>query len=64
VQRDDDREDVVRNRLEVYREQTEPLVAFYEQRGQLRRIEAVGSVEEVTARALGTLEEAAGPATS
>jgi adenylate kinase len=63
-QRDDDREDVVRNRLEVYREQTEPLVAFYEQRGQLRRIEAVGSVEQVTARALETLERAAGPATS
>jgi adenylate kinase len=63
-QRDDDREDVVRNRLEVYREQTEPLVAFYEQRGQLRRIEAVGSVEQVTARALETLEQAAGPATS
>lgn len=63
-QRDDDREDVVRNRLEVYREQTEPLVVFYEQRGQLRRIEAVGSVEQVTARALQTLEQAAGPATS
>jgi adenylate kinase len=63
-QRDDDREDVVRNRLEVYREQTEPLVAFYEQRGQLRRIEAVGTVEDVTARAMEILEQAAGPPTS
>jgi adenylate kinase len=63
-QRADDREDVVRNRLEVYREQTEPLVDFYEQRGQLRRIEAVGSVEAVTARAMEILEQAAGPASS
>jgi adenylate kinase len=63
-QRDDDGEDVVRNRLEVYREQTEPLVAFYDQRGQLRRVEAVGSVEDVTARATEILEQAAGPATS
>jgi adenylate kinase len=61
-QRDDDREDVVRNRLEVYRDQTEPLVAFYEQRGLLRRVEATGSVEQVTARATDLLEEAAGPA--
>jgi adenylate kinase len=57
-QRDDDREDVVRNRLEVYTEQTEPLVAFYDARGQLERIEATGSFEDVTARVLAALEEA------
>jgi adenylate kinase len=55
-QRADDREDVVRNRLAVYTEQTEPLVAFYEARGQLRRIEAQGSFSEVTERVLGALE--------
>ncbi len=37
----------MRNRLEVYREQTEPLVAFYDGRGQLRRVEAVGTVDDV-----------------
>ncbi|MEX1177774.1 MAG: adenylate kinase [Nitriliruptor sp.] len=63
-QRADDTEDVVRNRLEVYNEQTAPLVAFYDARGELRRIEAVGSVDQVTARAMETLEEVAGPPTS
>jgi adenylate kinase len=60
-QRADDREDVVRNRLEVYREQTEPLVDFYDTRGQLVRIDAEGSVEEVTERVLATLDQVAGP---
>ncbi|MCL2009231.1 MAG: adenylate kinase [Synergistaceae bacterium] len=40
-QRDDDCEQVIRNRLDVYREQTEPLVAWYESRGLLRVIEAL-----------------------
>jgi adenylate kinase len=57
VQRDDDREDVVLNRLEVYRNQTEPLEHFYWQRGLLRDVEAVGSVEEVQARARAVLAE-------
>jgi adenylate kinase len=55
LQRDDDREDVVLNRLEVYRTQTEPLEHFYWERGLLRDIEATGSVDEVTARLLETL---------
>jgi adenylate kinase len=59
-QRADDREDVVRNRLEVYREQTEPLTAFYDERGLLRRIEAEGTIEDVTARAMATLEDSVG----
>jgi adenylate kinase len=55
VQRDDDREDVVLNRLEVYRTQTEPLEHFYWERGLLRDIEATGSVDEVTQRLFDTL---------
>lgn len=55
VQRDDDREDVVLNRLEVYRTQTEPLEHFYWERGLLRDIEATGSVDDVTQRVLSTL---------
>jgi adenylate kinase len=56
VQRDDDREDVVLNRLEVYRTQTEPLEHFYWERGLLRDIEATGSVDDVTQRVLATLD--------
>jgi adenylate kinase len=57
VQRDDDREEVVINRLEVYRTQTAPLEDFYFERGVLRDIRAVGTVEEVTARAIDVLTE-------
>jgi adenylate kinase len=57
VQRDDDREDVVLNRLEVYRTQTAPLEHFYFERGLLRDIRAVGSVDEVTERAVAALTE-------
>jgi adenylate kinase len=63
-QRADDQEDVVRNRLEVYREQTEPLAAFYDARGQLRRVDAQGDVEDVTERVLSALQDAAGTAAS
>jgi adenylate kinase len=52
VQRDDDKPETVRHRLEVYREQTAPLSGFYEAAGLLVRIDAIGEVEEVTARAL------------
>jgi adenylate kinase len=52
VQRDDDKPETVRHRLHVYREQTAPLSGFYEGEGLLARIDAIGEVEEVTARAL------------
>jgi adenylate kinase len=55
VQREDDRPETVRRRLEVYREQTSPLSGFYESEGLLSRIDAIGEVEEVTARALKAL---------
>lgn len=57
VQRDDDREEVVLNRLEVHRTQTAPLEDFYFERGVLRDISAVGAVDEVTARAVAVLAE-------
>ncbi|WP_346620129.1 adenylate kinase [Blastococcus montanus] len=56
VQRDDDKPETVRHRLKVYREQTAPLSGFYETEGMLARIDAIGSVEEVTARALAALD--------
>ena len=63
VQRDDDREETVRKRLEVYQAQTRPLVDYYGDwaRGgdagapQYRRISGVGTVEEITARVLAAL---------
>ncbi|MFQ3610445.1 MAG: adenylate kinase [Fimbriimonadales bacterium] len=53
--RDDDKPETIRNRLRVFREQTEPLVAFYEARGLLRRVCANGTPEEVYQRLLSTL---------
>lgn len=58
VQRDDDREDTVRKRLEVYREQTRPLIDYYQDWAakdpqsapKYRRIAGVGSVDEIKAR--------------
>jgi adenylate kinase len=60
VQRDDDRPETVRHRLSVYRESTAPLSGFYEREGLLSRIDAVGEVEEVTARAMAELHAARG----
>ena len=48
--RADDDETVIRNRLEVYQAQTAPLVAHYEQRGLLHRVDAAGEIEAITAR--------------
>ncbi|HSU08387.1 MAG TPA: adenylate kinase [Pseudonocardia sp.] len=55
VQREDDKPETVRRRLEVYREQTAPLSGFYDGEGLLSRIDAIGSVEEVTARVMTAL---------
>ena len=54
-QRDDDSELTIRHRLEVYNEQTAPLVSFYADEGTLIGIDATGPVEEVTSRALAAL---------
>jgi adenylate kinase len=54
-QRDDDREETIRHRLEVYYEQTAPLVSFYAERGILVGIDATGPVDDVTDRALAAL---------
>lgn len=54
-QRDDDKEEVVMHRLEVYRQDTAPLVQFYADENILVGIDATGPVEEVTKRALAAL---------
>jgi adenylate kinase len=54
-QRSDDRPETIKNRLKVYAEQTAPLVGYYEEQGKLVEIDAIGEVEEVTARALAAI---------
>ena len=62
VQRDDDQEETVRNRLHVYHAQTEPLIAFYAEKAgknanlKFARIDGVGSVEQIRERALQALK--------
>jgi adenylate kinase len=51
-QRDDDQEHTIRHRLDVYAEQTQPLIAFYADDGILLGIDATGPVEEITERAM------------
>jgi len=50
VQRADDAEETVRRRLEVYREQTAPLVEYYRSRGRLTEAQADGTLDEVYGR--------------
>ncbi len=47
-QRDDDREEVIRNRLRVYNQETVPLISYYRKKSVLRNVEGKNSVEEVT----------------
>ena len=54
-QRDDDREQTIRHRLEVYQQQTAPLVSFYADEGILLGLDATGPVDEITERALSAL---------
>jgi adenylate kinase len=53
--RADDDENVVRHRLEVYAEQTAPLIDVYAERGMLTKVDGIGEIDEVTARILGAL---------
>lgn len=55
VQRDDDREETVRHRLEVFHDQTKPLIDFYEKRGLLRRFDGTRAPEEVHGHIRATL---------
>ena len=55
VVRDDDKPDVIRHRLEQYKDKTEPLVSFYEDRGLLRRVEGAQAPDEVSKEIRGLL---------
>jgi adenylate kinase len=54
-QRDDDQEETIRHRLDVYQQQTRPLIAYYADEGTLLGIDATGPVEEITDRAMSAL---------
>jgi adenylate kinase len=55
IQRDDDREDTIRRRLEVYHSQTEPLIAYYDRLQLLRRFDGRRSADEVHAHVRATV---------
>ncbi len=50
VQREDDNEETIRSRLDVYRQQTEPVVDYYRDRDKLRTVEAEGTIDEIYER--------------
>jgi len=54
-QREDDNEEVIGNRLQVYRNQTAPLVEFYRKQGKLKTVDADGTIDTVYARFLAVL---------
>ena len=54
-QREDDKEEVVTRRLEIYNDQTAPIVEFYNSTGLLKIISALGDVSEITKKAISTL---------
>jgi adenylate kinase len=55
IQRDDDKEDVIRRRLEVYHSQTEPLIAYYDRAALLRRFDGRRTPDEVHAHIRATV---------
>jgi adenylate kinase len=55
-QREDDQAEVIKRRLEVYSEQTAPIIAFYQNEGLLISVSAVGSVEAITDSAISALK--------
>ncbi|MEO5656422.1 MAG: adenylate kinase [Nitrospiria bacterium] len=57
IQREDDREETIRRRLQVYERETAPLLAFYRTRSLLAQIDGAGPIEEVAAKVEGVVGE-------
>jgi adenylate kinase len=55
MQRDDDKEETIRKRLEVYHSQTEPLIGYYDRAAMLRRFDGTRSADEVHAHIRATV---------
>ena len=56
-QRDDDKEETVKKRLDVYIEQTQPLIDYYLQKGLIIDIDGVGDIDEVSNKIIQSLQE-------
>lgn len=56
-QRDDDKRETILNRMEVYKKNTEPLIAFFEGKGLLEKIDGLGQLEEISGRIIDLFEE-------
>jgi adenylate kinase len=59
VQRKDDKEDVISERLKSYERQTLPLVEYYSRKGSLHELNGEASVDQVTADTLAIIERSA-----
>jgi adenylate kinase len=57
IQREDDTEEAIRTRLELYERETEPLIAWYEEQGQLVQVDGVGVPDMVLRRIINSIEE-------
>ncbi len=55
-QRDDDKEETIRKRLEVYEAQTAPLIEYYDKKGILKRVNGVGNIDEIFANICAILD--------
>ena len=62
VQRDDDTEEAVQRRLEIYEETTVPIIDFYDQLGKLVPVDAVGDGDEVFERLVKEIDQRFDPA--
>ncbi len=60
IQRQDDTEEAIRRRLELYERQTAPLIEWYESRRQLAKVSGVGSPDAVLRRIIRAVEERRG----
>ena len=64
IQREDDQPEIIRDRMRAYETETRPLVDYYEDLGQLQRVRAVGSPEEIFDRTIKALGQMGNTATN
>jgi adenylate kinase len=57
VQRDDDTEEAIRRRLELYENETSPLIAYYEKQSLLEEVDGLGSADEVSRRLMSAIDK-------
>ena len=55
-QREDDKEEVITRRLEIYAQQTEPIISYYKNAGILKKMSAIGDVSEITKKVIALLK--------